>query len=73
MVRIEFLGPIGKGPMQMEAKNLKEVAKELRKDKELRKWLGECAVAVNDQLVQSLDIELKEGDKVTLLPPVCGG
>ncbi len=73
MIQVEFLGPIGKKPIQIEAKNLKEVARELQKDKELQKWLNECAVAVNDQLVQSLDIELKEGDKVTLLPPVCGG
>ena len=73
MVQIEFLGPIGKQPIQMEAKSLKDVAKELQKDEELKKWLGECAVAVNDRLVQSLDVELKAGDKITLLPPVCGG
>ena len=73
MVSVEFLGPIGKKPIQMEAKSLKDVAKELQKDEELKKWLGECAVAVNDRLVQSLDVELKAGDKITLLPPVCGG
>ncbi len=73
MVQVEFLGPIGKKPIQIEAKNLKDVARKLQEDEELKKWLSECAVAVNDQLVQSLDVELKEGDKVTLLPPVCGG
>ncbi len=73
MVQVEFLGPIGKNPIALEAKNLKDVAKELQKDEELKKWLGECAVAVNDRLVQTLDVELKEGDRVTLLPPVCGG
>ena len=73
MVQVEFLGPIGKAPIQLEAKNLKDVAKELQKDPDIKKWLDECAVAVNDKLVKSLDIELKAGDKVSLLPPVCGG
>ncbi len=73
MVKVEFLGPIGKPPMELEAKNLKEVAEELKKDEELKKWLEECAVAVNDRLVENLDVELKNGDKVSLLPPVCGG
>jgi molybdopterin synthase sulfur carrier subunit len=73
MVKVEFLGPIGKEPMELEARSLRDVARELQKDPELAKWLGECAVAVNDKLVKSLDVELKEGDKVSLLPPVCGG
>ena len=73
MVRVEFLGPIGKEPVMMEARSLKDVAKRLQEDPELRKWLGECAVAVNDEIVKSLDIPLKSGDKVSLLPPVCGG
>jgi len=73
MVRVEFLGPIGKAPIEIEAKNLKDVAKELQKDPEIKKWLEECAVAVNDKLVNTLDIELKSGDRISLLPPVCGG
>jgi molybdopterin synthase sulfur carrier subunit len=73
MVRVEFLGPIGKEPMELEAKNLKEVAQKLQEDKELKKWLSECAVAVNDKLVDTLEVELKEGDRISLLPPVCGG
>ena len=73
MVRVEFLGPIGREPMELEARSLKEVARKLNEDQELKKWLKECAVAVNDKLVQTLDVELKEGDKVSLLPPVCGG
>jgi molybdopterin synthase sulfur carrier subunit len=28
---------------------------------------------VNDKIVSSVDVELKDGDKVVLLPPVCGG
>ncbi|WP_281951585.1 MoaD/ThiS family protein [Nitrosophilus kaiyonis] len=73
MVTIEFLGPIKKEPIKVEAKNLKEVAKKLQNDEEVSKWLKECAVAVNDKIVQDLDVNLKDGDKISLLPPVCGG
>ncbi len=73
MVKVEFLGPIGKKPIEIEAKTLKEVAEILNKDEETKKWLAECAVAVNDKLVSSLDVELRDGDRVSLLPPVCGG
>lgn len=73
MVKIEFLGPIGKEPILLDAKNLNDVAKELSKDDNVSLWLEKSAVAVNDILVNSLDIELKEGDRVSILPPVCGG
>ncbi len=73
MVKIEFLGPIGKEPIELDAKNLNDVAKELSKDDNVSLWLKKSAVAVNDMLVNSLDIELKEGDKISILPPVCGG
>ncbi|WP_373073716.1 MoaD/ThiS family protein [Sulfurimonas sp.] len=73
MVRIEFLGPIQKEPLELDIKNLKELATILQDDQELSEWLKTSAVAVNDTLVSSLDIELKDGDKVSLLPPVCGG
>jgi molybdopterin synthase sulfur carrier subunit len=73
MVRIEFLGPIQKEPLELEAASLKEVAEALGKDDTLKEWLANCAVAVNDTLVASLETPLKAGDKVSLLPPVCGG
>ena len=73
MVTVEFLGPIGKKPIKIDAKNLKDVAERLKDDKDVSNWLKECAVAVNDKIVDSLDIELKDGDKISLLPPVCGG
>ncbi|MEA2111597.1 MAG: MoaD/ThiS family protein [Campylobacterota bacterium] len=73
MVRIEFLGPISKPPLELEASTLQDVANQLSEDKELASWLNNCAVALNDTLVASLDTELKDGDKVSLLPPVCGG
>jgi len=73
LVRVEFLGPIQKEPLELEIKNLNELAKILQDDKEVSEWLQNSAVAVNDTLVASLDVELKDGDKVSLLPPVCGG
>ena len=73
MVRVEFLGPIQKDAMELEITNLSELASILQQDEELKEWLSNSAVAVNDALVASLDHPLKEGDKISLLPPVCGG
>ena len=73
MVKVEFLGPIQKESMQLEAQTLHDVAKHLSEDDELKEWLENAAVAVNDTLVSSLDTDLKDGDRVSLLPPVCGG
>ncbi|AFV98550.1 MULTISPECIES: MoaD/ThiS family protein [unclassified Sulfuricurvum] len=73
MVTVEFLGPIQKAPLTLEASSLRDVAEALKKDSEMAQWLENCAVAVNDTLVASLDTQLKSGDKVSLLPPVCGG
>lgn len=73
MVRIEFLGPIQKPAVEMEAKTLADVAEALQRDPELKPWLDNSAVAVNDTLVSGLETPLKDGDKVSLLPPVCGG
>ncbi len=73
MVKVEFLGPIGKEPIEIDAKSLADVAKALKEDPEIAKWLEQSAVAVNDTMVTSLDVPLKEGDRVSLLPPVCGG
>ncbi|MGD9970841.1 MAG: MoaD/ThiS family protein [Sulfuricurvum sp.] len=73
MVTIEFLGPIQKDPIHMEAQSLHDVAEALKQDPQMDEWLGSCAVAVNDTLVSSLDVALQPGDKISLLPPVCGG
>ncbi len=73
MVIVEFLGPIGKRPLKLKVNTIKELKEELNKDESLKEWLKECAVAVNDKIVTSLDVTLKEGDKVVILPPVCGG
>jgi molybdopterin synthase sulfur carrier subunit len=73
MVTIEFLGPIQKAQLTLEAASLRDVAEVLKQDVEMAQWLENCAVAVNDTLVATLDTPLKSGDKVSLLPPVCGG
>ncbi|MGP1450359.1 MAG: MoaD/ThiS family protein [Wolinella sp.] len=73
MVRVEFLGPIGKADMELEISSLSELRGILKNDKDVAMWLEDCAVAVNDTIVKSLDIPLKSGDKISLLPPVCGG
>jgi molybdopterin synthase sulfur carrier subunit len=73
MIKVEFLGPIGKSPLEMEAETLLEVSTRLLEDADLSHWLPKCAVAVNDTMVNDLNIALKDGDKVSILPPVCGG
>jgi len=73
MIKVEFLGPIQKPTLELEISNLNELAAILQKDEEMHDWLANCAVAVNDTLVSSLECKLEDGDKVSLLPPVCGG
>jgi len=73
MVRVEFLGPIQKPTLELEISNLSELATVLQEDSELSEWLQNCAVALNDTIVSSLEHDLKDGDKISLLPPVCGG
>ena len=73
MARLEFLGPINREAMEVNISNLTELKTLLKDDVELQEWLGNSAVAVNDTLVTSLDTPIQEGDKISLLPPVCGG
>ena len=73
MVEIEFLGPIKMSNLKLEAANLSEVKEKLGEYEELAEWLKICAVAVNDEIASSLDAPLKDGDKISILPPVCGG
>jgi molybdopterin synthase sulfur carrier subunit len=73
MVRVEFLGPIQKEALELDISNLNELAKILQADAQVSDWLESCAVALNDTLVTSLEVPLKDGDKISLLPPVCGG
>lgn len=72
MAIVEFLGPIGKEDLEVDISKLSEL-KEILKDSDVSQWLESCAVAVNDELVNSLEISIKKDDKISLLPPVCGG
>jgi len=73
MVKVEFLGPINKAPIEVEATTLADVSAVLKKDTDLTQWLEKCAVALNDTMVYDLDTPLKDGDRISILPPVCGG
>ena len=73
MVTVEFLGPIGKPPMEVEAGTLGELAKALKNVEGVSEWLGSSAVAINDTMTADRNAPLKDGDKVSILPPVCGG
>lgn len=73
MVKVEFLGPIQKDTLELDISNLRELAVILQQDKDMKEWLENSAVAVNDKLVSTLEGELRDGDKISLLPPVCGG
>lgn len=73
MVKVEFLGPINKEDLELEVKNLKELKEILQKDESLKEWLELCAVSLNDEIIFNENTKLKDGDKIALLPPVCGG
>ena len=73
MVRVEFLGPIQKDALELEITDLSQLAAILQADESLQEWLTNSAVALNDTLISSLEGSLKDGDKISLLPPVCGG
>ena len=73
MVKVEFLGPINKENLELEVKNLKELKEILQKDESLKEWLELCAVSLNDKIIFDENTKLKDGDKIALLPPVCGG
>jgi len=73
MVTIEFLGPINKNNLEIEISNLSQLSSILKNDSEVSSWLENCAVAVNDKIIKNINQTLNDGDKVSLLPPVCGG
>ncbi|PAF51538.1 MoaD/ThiS family protein [Helicobacter sp. 13S00477-4] len=73
MVIVEFMGPINENKIELDVKNLFELKIKLQEIPAIAKWLDLSAVAVNDVLVEDIDMELKNGDRVVVLPPVCGG
>jgi len=73
MVKVEFLGPISEETIELEAETLADVATQLQNIEAIAPWLEKCAVAVNDQMTADLSMKLNDGDKISILPPVCGG
>ncbi|ANE33633.1 MoaD/ThiS family protein [Campylobacter hyointestinalis] len=73
MVKVEFLGPINTDALELDVANLRQLKEILNKNENLKEWLKLCAVALNDEIVTNLDTTLKNGDKICILPPVCGG
>jgi len=73
MIHVEFLGPIAKEPIEIEASSLQELSTKLKEDESLAPWLAKCAIAINDEMVCQIDTPLQDGDRVSILPPVCGG
>lgn len=57
----------------VKAGDLKELRAILQEKEGLKEWLGVCAIALNDRLIDNLNTPLKDGDVISLLPPVCGG
>ena len=70
-VTVKFLGPISKEDKIIEIENSDELKEILQKELD-KEWLDSVAIGVNDKIVNSLE-NIKDGDVVTLLPPVCGG
>lgn len=73
MAKINFLGPMNRPSIEVEINSLRDLKEIFKDDKELQEWLKICAVAVNDTMVHSLDTKIDANDKISLLPPVCGG
>lgn len=73
MVTVEFLGPINMDRLELKVESLNELSEELKRYSELNSWLKNSAVAVNDEIVTDKSLALSSGDRVSLLPPVCGG
>ena len=73
MAIVEFLGPMKRESINVNVSTLGELKEHFKEDKELQKWLKICAVSVNDKIVKDLNTPLSKEDKVSLLPPVCGG
>ncbi|MEJ8599548.1 MoaD/ThiS family protein [Helicobacter pylori] len=74
MVEVRFFGPIKEENFFVKASDLKELRAILQeKEGLLKEWLGVCAIALNDRLIDNLNTPLKDGDVISLLPPVCGG
>jgi molybdopterin synthase sulfur carrier subunit len=78
MIKIEFLGPISSVSQncEIEANTLEDVINYIKSKEELSQWVDDLALAINDKLVKKSHDKastLSDGDKISVLPPVCGG
>ena len=73
MAKIEFLGPINKKPIDVDIKHLSDLKTLFQDDPDMKAWIKSSAIAVNDQLVSNLNLSVSKNDKISFLPPVCGG
>jgi len=68
---VKFLGPIAREDLEINIRDENELREILKKELS-NDWLESVAVAINDEIVSDLK-NIKDGDVITLLPPVCGG
>ena len=68
---IKFLGPVAREDLEVKVENSEEL-KNIIKSNLDKKWLDVVAIAINDNIVLNLN-NIKDGDVITILPPVCGG
>lgn len=74
MIKVEFLGPIGLNPIELNIKTINELSESLKQISAMDQWIGISAIAINNKIVtQSEGHILYDGDVVSILPPVCGG
>ncbi|WP_199768915.1 MoaD/ThiS family protein [Helicobacter cetorum] len=73
MVEVRFFGPIKEENFSIKASDLKELRAILQEKEGVKEWLSVCAIALNDKIIEDINTPLKEGDVISLLPPVCGG
>lgn len=73
MVQVDFMDPIQVSGLSLKVSSMVELKQELEKIPQLQEWLDISAVAVNDTICDDINLVLKEGDRVVILPPVCGG
>jgi len=68
---VKFMGPLSREDKEFEVDTILELKEALKKEIG-SEWIETVAIAVNDKLVSKLDV-VKDGDVLTILPPVCGG
>ncbi len=73
MVEIVFLGPIGLESIEIDVASIEELCKFLSDIPEMKEWIDNSAIAINDTIVLSREGIIDKSDIISILPPVCGG